>query len=50
MAYQQRTSGHGAGGWSRTRRLVIGAIVVAVALVVILALAYGGGGGGSTGY
>lgn len=47
MAYQQHhTHQHGLAGWSRTRWIVLAAVLVAVALAVILVLTYSGGGGG----
>ena len=47
MAYQQHTQQHGVGGWSRTRWIVLAAVLVAVAVALILILTYSGGGGGS---
>jgi len=36
-------------GWSRTRWLVLGAVLIAIAAAVILVLVYSGGGGGGGG-
>ncbi len=47
MAYQQHHSQQGVGGWSRTRWIVLAAVLLAVAVAVILALTYSGGGSGS---
>jgi hypothetical protein len=47
VAYQQRTQQGGVGGWSRTRWIVLAAVLVAVAVAFILALTYSGGGSGS---
>lgn len=50
MTYQERqTHRHGVGGWSRTRWLVLAAVLVAVAVVVLLVLYAGGGSGGGGG-
>jgi hypothetical protein len=39
------------GGWSRTRWIVLGAVLLAVAVVVVLVILYSGGGsGGGAGY
>jgi len=37
---------HGRAGWSRTRWIVLGAVLVAIVAVIVLVLAYSGGGGG----
>jgi hypothetical protein len=51
VAYQQHhTPQHSAGGWSRTRWIVLAAVLVALAVAVVLMLAYSGGGGGGAGY
>lgn len=47
VAYQQHHSQQGVGGWSRTRWIVLAAVLLAVAVAVILALTYSGGGSGS---
>jgi hypothetical protein len=47
VAYQQHHSQQGVGSWSRTRWIVLAAVVLAVAVAVILALTYSGGGGGA---
>src|SRR5947207_308865 len=36
---------HRRAGWSRTRWLVLGAVVVAIAVAVVLVVVYSGGGG-----
>ena len=47
VAYQQHPAQrHGVGGWSRTRWIVLAALLVAVAVAIILALSYSGGSGG----
>jgi hypothetical protein len=46
VAYQQHTQQRSAGGWSRTRWIVLAAVLLAVALGVILVLTYSGGSGG----
>jgi len=39
------------GGWSRTRWLVLGAVLVAIAVAIVLLVMYAGGGGsGGAGY
>jgi hypothetical protein len=39
------------GGWSRTRWLVLGAVLAAIAVVIVLVVVYSGGGGsGGVGY
>jgi hypothetical protein len=40
---------HRRAGWSRTRWLVLGAVLVAIAVAVVLVLVYSGGGGGGGG-
>jgi hypothetical protein len=40
---------HRRGGWSRTRWLFLGAVLVAIAVAVILIVVYSGGGGSSGG-
>ncbi len=40
---------HGRTGWSRTRWLVLGAVLVAIAVAVVLVVVYSGGGGSSGG-
>lgn len=42
---------HKRGGWSRTRWLVVGAVLAIIAVVIALVVVYGGGGsGGGVGY
>jgi hypothetical protein len=42
---------HGRAGWSRTRWLVLGAVLVAIAVAVVLIVVYAGGGSsGGVGY
>ena len=42
---------HRRAGWSRTRWLVLGAVLVAIAVAVVLIVVYSGGGGsGGGGY
>jgi hypothetical protein len=40
---------HRRAGWSRTRWLVLGAVLVAIAVAVVLVLVYSGGGGSGGG-
>jgi hypothetical protein len=40
---------HRRAGGSRTRWLVLGAVLVAIAVVVVLVVVYSGGGGGGSG-
>jgi len=40
---------HRRAGWSRTRWLVLGAVLVAIAVAIVLVLVYSGGGGSSGG-
>jgi hypothetical protein len=37
-------------GWSRTRWLVLGAVLVAIVVIVLVVLFAGGGGSGGVGY
>jgi hypothetical protein len=39
----------GRAGWSRTRWLVLGAVLVAIVVAIVLVVVYSGGGGGSGG-
>jgi len=46
-----REQSHGRAGWSRTRWLVLGAVLVAIAVAVVVIVVYSGGGGsGGVGY
>jgi len=46
-----REQQHGRAGWSRTRWLILGAVLVAIAVAVVLILVYSGGGSsGGVGY
>jgi hypothetical protein len=47
--YQEQQTGRGFGGWSRTRWLVVSAIVIAVIVVIALIVLYSGGGSGGGG-
>jgi hypothetical protein len=40
---------HRRAGWSRTRWLVLGAVLVAIAVAVVLVVVYSGGGGSGGG-
>ena len=40
---------HGRAGWSRTRWLVLGAVLVAIVVAIVLVVVYSGGGGSSGG-
>ena len=40
---------HRRAGWSRTRWLVLGAVLVAIAVAVLLVVVYSGGGGSGGG-
>jgi len=50
MYHEERS--HGLRSWSRTRWILIGAVLLAVVVAVVLVVAYsgGGGGGGGPGY
>jgi hypothetical protein len=45
-----REQQHGRARWSRTRWLVLGAVLVAIAVAVVLVVLYSGGGSGGVGY
>ena len=45
-----REQRHGRAGGSRTRWLVLGAILLVIAVAVALIVLYSGGGSGATGY
>lgn len=46
----EQQTGRGFEGWSRTRWLVVSAIVIAVIVVIALIVLYSGGGSGGGGY
>jgi hypothetical protein len=49
--YREQQQQHGRAGWSRTRWLVLGAVLVAIAVAVVLIVVYtGGGSSGGVGY
>jgi hypothetical protein len=45
-----REQRQGRAGWSWTRWLVLGAVLVAIAVAVVLVVVYSGGGSGGVGY